>query len=259
MHAVYYRACTVVNRLPTNPRVCSNILVDKLGASVKKLRSTLQESQQAFAHRLGLSVRAIANYEAGRRPSRVVLFKLGMLSAINNLVDLTSVFSSAYVVAIKGRTEPTGQERVLVRIVLSLSRHQELVRTWPRMAAELVDSLSALVDSCSELLKKARGQDRALWENLKELGETLDEARQWVREQQLESRARELSKRTKQPFFQAYLQVLRDDPACSSHYADAAAQFSAPVKAQAKARRPEALNRVREKDKGLPFDSEGSS
>ena len=42
----------------------------------KKLRSKLGDSQQAFANRRGLSVRAIANYERGRRPSGAVLFEM---------------------------------------------------------------------------------------------------------------------------------------------------------------------------------------
>lgn len=216
--------------------------MDRVAASVKKLRSLLGDSQQAFAQRLGLSVRAIANYEAGRRPSSVALFKLGKLAAINNLVDLAGVFSSAYVVAVRGRTEPIGQERVLVRIVLSLSRNQEFVRHWSELSVALVDSLTELANSLARLEGKTRGDSAiALRTNLKELYETLDEAQHWIREQQLESRVRELSKKTSQPFFCAYLQVLREDPAFSSQYAEAMAEFGS-VRVQPKQRRPEDIH-----------------
>jgi transcriptional regulator with XRE-family HTH domain len=234
--------------LHVNSIVCSNVFVDRFGASVKHLRASLGDSQQALAHRLGLSIRAIANYEAGSRPSRAALFKLGMLSAVNNLVDPTKEFSEVYVGGMTGRTDPTGQERVLVRIVLSLSRHQELVPRWREIAEKLVDSLDDLLHTLDQRSNAANGKSKMTsGAHLRELANTLDEAREWIREQQLESRARELSSKTKQPFFRAYLQVLRDAPEFSAQYAAAIAEFTAQVVTPTKGRRLEEPTNRREK------------
>jgi len=51
-------------------------MADQLVAATKRLRKLLGESQQAFATRLGLSIRTIANYEGGRRPSGKSLLAL---------------------------------------------------------------------------------------------------------------------------------------------------------------------------------------
>jgi transcriptional regulator with XRE-family HTH domain len=48
----------------------------ELAEAIKKLRDELGESQQAFANRLGLSIRAIANYEKDRKPIGKVLVAL---------------------------------------------------------------------------------------------------------------------------------------------------------------------------------------
>jgi transcriptional regulator with XRE-family HTH domain len=40
-----------------------NFMAKNLSSAVKQLRKRLGESQQAFATRLGLSIRTIANYE----------------------------------------------------------------------------------------------------------------------------------------------------------------------------------------------------
>lgn len=65
--------------------------MNELVASVKELRSRLNVSQQVFANRLGISARAVANYEAGRTPTRGVLFSLAMLAGQIALEGLTAV------------------------------------------------------------------------------------------------------------------------------------------------------------------------
>src|SRR5688500_11011670 len=91
-------------------RVCSNAVMDPVVTALKKLRERLDESQQAFANRLGLSVRAIANYESGRRPSRAVLFNLTILASQHGLRDLSDVFRAAYAEAMHGVLGPTNDE-----------------------------------------------------------------------------------------------------------------------------------------------------
>lgn len=41
--------------------------------AVKELRNSFRESQQVFATRLGLSIRAIANYEKNRTPNEQIM------------------------------------------------------------------------------------------------------------------------------------------------------------------------------------------
>jgi transcriptional regulator with XRE-family HTH domain len=50
--------------------------MDPLIRAVRELRGHLGDTQQAFAHRLGLSIRAIANYEKDRRPTGTALAAL---------------------------------------------------------------------------------------------------------------------------------------------------------------------------------------
>jgi transcriptional regulator with XRE-family HTH domain len=70
-------------------------MADELVRAVKNLRKRLAESQQAFATRLGLSIRTIANYEGGRRPSGKPLLALAQAAAISNLPDLENAFLKA--------------------------------------------------------------------------------------------------------------------------------------------------------------------
>lgn len=48
----------------------------QINAAVKKLREVAGETQQAFATRLGISIRGLANYESNRVPPLVVLARL---------------------------------------------------------------------------------------------------------------------------------------------------------------------------------------
>jgi len=63
--------------------------------AVKALRKHRRESQQAFAARLGLSIRAITNYEAGRSPAGKALVQLRALAESSKRDDLATVFSEA--------------------------------------------------------------------------------------------------------------------------------------------------------------------
>lgn len=65
-------------------------------AAVLDLRRRLGVSQQALSNRLGLSLRAIANYEAGRVPTVRVLIRLARLAGDQGHADLSETFSAPY-------------------------------------------------------------------------------------------------------------------------------------------------------------------
>jgi len=64
-------------------------------AKVKKLREHFDESQQAFATRLGISIRAIANYEKDREPSGRALVALYRAAHAAGRTELAETFWKA--------------------------------------------------------------------------------------------------------------------------------------------------------------------
>jgi len=64
-------------------------------AAVRALRASLGESQQAFATRIGISIRALANYEKNRLPSGKALFKMMDLVAESGREDWRALFRQA--------------------------------------------------------------------------------------------------------------------------------------------------------------------
>lgn len=56
--------------------------------AVKELRRRLSMSQQAFATALGMSIRAIANYESTRTPEPLVLFDLASFASKHGHDDI---------------------------------------------------------------------------------------------------------------------------------------------------------------------------
>lgn len=69
--------------------------MDSLVKAVRALRQHLGESQQAFATRLGLSIRAIANYEKDRRPTGMALLALARAATAAGKQSLTNDFMRA--------------------------------------------------------------------------------------------------------------------------------------------------------------------
>jgi transcriptional regulator with XRE-family HTH domain len=67
----------------------------KLNTAVKELRRALGLSQQAFATQLGLSIRAVVNYEKDRAPSARALFQLEKLASVNEHPEHARVFREA--------------------------------------------------------------------------------------------------------------------------------------------------------------------
>lgn len=77
--------------------------------AVRKLREELGDSQQAFATRLGLSIRAIVNYEANRTPSFKSLSLLCALANRHQQWGLVDLFLRA--IRKETRTEPFVDEK----------------------------------------------------------------------------------------------------------------------------------------------------
>ena len=66
-----------------------------LNTAVKELRSALGLSQQAFATQLGLSIRAVVNYEKNRAPTARALAQLEQLASDNHHPELARIFRDA--------------------------------------------------------------------------------------------------------------------------------------------------------------------
>jgi transcriptional regulator with XRE-family HTH domain len=195
--------------------LCSNALMGVLVTAIKALRSRLDDSQQAFANRLGLSLRAVANYEDGRQPVPRVLTQFVNLASCHKFDDLARVFSSAYADAMKGRSSPVNKdEAAWTRVLLLLLRNREMVPTWEQLARDLIDALEKLIASAR--IKKNLRTD------FQELEETLIAARLLVRppsaEDKITNMAQARSAETGESFEKSYSEVLLQNPELYQQY-----------------------------------------
>jgi transcriptional regulator with XRE-family HTH domain len=78
-------------------KICEVPGMDSVVRAVRALRQHFGESQQAFANRLQLSIRAIANYEKDRRPAGTALVSLARAASNAGKQDLTNAFMNALV------------------------------------------------------------------------------------------------------------------------------------------------------------------
>ncbi|MCU1339661.1 MAG: family transcriptional regulator [Bryobacterales bacterium] len=116
--------------------------MNRITAAVKELRKRLGDSQDAFASRLHLSVRAIANYEAGRMPAIAVLVSLMNTADSNGFRDLTTLFQEAVEKELGHgivRVAPLGSEEEefsALRCILRYegSMYKELRAKWMELA-----------------------------------------------------------------------------------------------------------------------------
>src|ERR1022692_4766670 len=147
MHVVYHRACSrCLRALVSACLVCFTIAMDSLGPAVKKLRSALGLTQPAFAKRVGLSVRAIANYEKDREPGGEVLRRFASLAARHNLDSLAKIFNDAFAEEIRGRTNPsTAEETAYTQAMLLLLRNRSVFSGWGQVSNEVIAALESLV------------------------------------------------------------------------------------------------------------------
>jgi transcriptional regulator with XRE-family HTH domain len=67
----------------------------ELTEAVRELRRQLKDTQQGFAARLGLSIRAVANYEKDRKPDMRSLALLADAAHRNNQPKLAQLFADA--------------------------------------------------------------------------------------------------------------------------------------------------------------------
>jgi len=117
--------------------------MDDLVSAVRELRKALGDSQQAFATRLGMSMRAIANYETDRAPSGRALYKLEQLARASGQYELAHKFAQALATEMEWVQE-AGQP-VWTGLVRELVRNQKLCAGWPEIAAVLVGELEKLI------------------------------------------------------------------------------------------------------------------
>ncbi len=83
------------HRVYTACKMCSNAAMDDSVSAVRVLRSALGETLQEFAGRLGLSISAITNYEAGRAPTGKALVALAHAAREAGRHDLSHDFMYA--------------------------------------------------------------------------------------------------------------------------------------------------------------------
>jgi transcriptional regulator with XRE-family HTH domain len=179
-----------------------------LNEAVRQLRVVTGETQQSFAQRLGVSIRAVTNYEKDRAPNDAALFRLAKLSRQVGRVDLAQVFSAALSDELQEVVEPmTKEERVWSAVVLALLRHRELT-DWPKMGHLLV----------KELQKLLRRHDLPAAEDL---AAVLLEARYNLAskaELELQNLAKARQAKTGETYYQAYSQVLIENPDLYTRY-----------------------------------------
>ncbi len=77
----------------------------ELTKAVKALRGRLNESQQAFATRLGISIRGLVNYEKDREPPLALLLKLAAVAREADDEKLANVFQWAFYEQITAATQ----------------------------------------------------------------------------------------------------------------------------------------------------------
>ena len=130
--------------------------------AVKALRCHLGESQQAFATRLGLSIRAIANYEKDRTPSSLALGRLIKDAHEAGREDLADVFRTAYwqdaSTNFPGLTDEESAWAELLCDILRSRCTPKLKRAWGEVCKSLHQAAGTIVSEA------ARTQDPDLIE-----------------------------------------------------------------------------------------------
>ena len=188
--------------------------MDSLGPAVKKLRAALGLTQPAFAKRVGLSVRAIANYEKDREPGGEVLRRFGSLAARHELDSLAKIFYDAFAKEIQGRTNPgTGEETAYTQAILLLLRNRSVGSGWRQVSTEVIAALESLIAEARKRLSLKAG--------LVKMEEVLVELRYHAApnaEQKIHELARARSDATGEAFEQAYVHVVYERPDLYEEY-----------------------------------------
>jgi transcriptional regulator with XRE-family HTH domain len=77
----------------------------ELAEGVKSLRATLNESQQQFSHRLGVSLSTVSRYELKNPPEGDILIKLAQIASEAGRDDLASLFKARFESELKSKGE----------------------------------------------------------------------------------------------------------------------------------------------------------
>lgn len=180
-----------------------------LVSAVKKLRAALGLTQPAFARRIGVSIRAIANYEKDREPKGEILQRLASLAARHNFNDLAKVFADAFAAEVAAlAVAGTAEETAYTRAILFLLRNRSSLPEWKQLSDQIVTTLESLA-------KNHDGADGA------KIEEALVELRYYAApnaEKKIEEAARSRSKKTGEAFEQAYARILLERPDLYEEY-----------------------------------------
>lgn len=179
-----------------------------IAEAVRTLRGKIGITQEGLATRLGLSARAITNYERGRIPVQSVLLSLARLAADLEYVDLARIFAAEHASAVKRKTEAaTAEERALVRLILALARDRRHVKQWPDIVSKLLKAIDDLIIDAG--VKHLTAADLSALEEARVLGRSQLAP---SAAQKLESMAVARSRLTGESLDQARTAVLLDSP-----------------------------------------------
>jgi transcriptional regulator with XRE-family HTH domain len=130
--------------------------------AVKALRAHLGQSQQAFATGLGLSIRAIANYEKDRTPSTFALERLRKAAQESRRGDLADVFDAAYWQNLRRRFPGlTDEESAWTELMCDILDSQSVLKLKPVWR----DVRESLLTAARKIISEAkRTQEPALLE-----------------------------------------------------------------------------------------------
>jgi DNA-binding XRE family transcriptional regulator len=137
--------------------------MNHLVSAVRELRKALGDSQQAFATRLGMSVRAIANYETDRAPTGRALYKLEQLARANGRYELACQFARALATEMEWAQEP--RQSVWAGVVREIVRNERLCDGWSELAKALARELEKLIakaKSGMQIESPLKSQDAAI-------------------------------------------------------------------------------------------------
>jgi transcriptional regulator with XRE-family HTH domain len=137
--------------------------MDGLVLAVRQLRRALGDSQQTFATRLGMSMRAVANYETDRAPSGRALYRLEQLARASGQYELAHKFSRALAAEMDWAVEP-GQP-IWIGLVREIVRNEKLCDGWPSIAKAIIDEFERLIERAKSGMRiesPLKTQDAAL-------------------------------------------------------------------------------------------------
>jgi transcriptional regulator with XRE-family HTH domain len=184
-------------------------IVSNTADAVQELRAKLSFTQQELANRVGVTARAIANYEAGRTPRAEVLQSLALLAQRYKLESVAKKLRAALreVLDFMTKAEPINQEEAaLTRMFLCLVRDKDKVPEWPQISQALLSALERLVE---------RSEIDFTLSDTPDLSSTLVIARSFIAtstERKVQSLAAERAMRTGETTEKATNEVLLEHP-----------------------------------------------